>query len=101
MDEPVTGTTPDEDRSVPVVTVRYWAAVRAAAGVSEERLPGATLAAVLGEARKAHSSQPRFGHVLAACSFLIGDVPVGGRDPSTVAVQEGDVVEALPPFAGG
>jgi molybdopterin converting factor small subunit len=101
MDEPTTATTPDEAASLPVVTVRYWAAARAAAGVSEERLSGATLAAVLDEARKAHSSQPRFGSVLTACSFLVGDVPVGSRDPSTVAVQDGDVVEALPPFAGG
>lgn len=86
---------------LPVVTVRYWAAARAAAGVAAEQLRGATLADALDAASAAHAGQPRFGQVLGVCSFLVGDVPVGGRDPATVALHEGDVVEVLPPFAGG
>ncbi len=84
-----------------MVTVRYWAAARAAAGVAEERLPGATLAEVLAAARTAHASQPRFADVVGVCSFLVGDVPVGARDPAAVALHADDVVEVLPPFAGG
>lgn len=84
-----------------MVTVRYWAAARSAAGVTEEQLSGATLAEVLDAARATHANQPRFAAVVDICSILVGDVPVGGRDPSTVTVRDGDVVEVLPPFAGG
>ena len=76
--------------SVPVVgpvTVRYWAAARAAAGVEADRLPveaGTTLA-----------------EVLSVCSVLVGERPVGTADPAAVPVRAGDTVELLPPFAGG
>lgn len=101
MDDPTTDAASDQTASVPVVTVRYWASARAAAGVAQEQLPGGTLAAVLDAAREVHSGQPRFAQVLKLCSFLVGDEPLGSRDPTTVAVRNGDVVEALPPFAGG
>jgi sulfur-carrier protein len=32
---------------------------------------------------------------------LVGERPVGGRDPSAVVVRPGETVELLPPFAGG
>jgi molybdopterin synthase sulfur carrier subunit len=83
------------------VTVRYWAAARAAAGTPEEQLRGSTLAEVLAAAQAARPSSERFGAVLAVCSFLVGDVPVGRRDPADVPIAAGDVVEVLPPFAGG
>lgn len=84
-----------------MVTVRYWAAARAAAGVSEERLPGANLAEILQASLATHSAEPRFARVLSSCSFLIDDQPVGSRTPADVALRDGDVVEVLPPFAGG
>jgi molybdopterin converting factor small subunit len=83
------------------VTVRYWAAARAAAGTAEEQLRGSTLAEVLAAARAARPSSERFGAVLAVCSFLVGDMPVGRRNPADVPIAPGDVVEVLPPFAGG
>ncbi len=86
-----------------VVTVHYWAAVRAAAGVEADELTVAgdvTLATVLAEARSRHDDQ-RFRDVLSTCSVLVGDRPVGGHDPSTVVVRPGETVELLPPFAGG
>lgn len=101
MDFAATAATRDETSSPPVVTVRYWAAARAAAGVAEERLSGATLAEVLTESLTTHSAEPRFERVLSVCSFLIGEQPLGSREPADVRLQQGDVVEVLPPFAGG
>lgn len=89
------------NREPPLVTVRYWAAARAAAGVAEEKIAAATLAEALGRLHAAHSSSTRFEQVLAVCSFLVGDQPVGSRDPASVALSPGDVLEVLPPFAGG
>jgi len=86
------------------VLVRYWAAARSAAGVDHESVPvagPATLAEVLDAVRARHSDRPRFGDVLTVCSVLVGDRPVGERDPETVVVRAGETVELLPPFAGG
>jgi len=86
------------------VTVRYWAAARAAAGVDAEPVPveeGATLADVLAEIRTRHGARSRLAEVLAVCSVLVGDRPVGSRAPEDVRLAAGDTVELLPPFAGG
>jgi len=86
------------------VTVRYWAAARAAAGVDAEPVPveeGATLADVLAEVRSRHGARSRLADVLAVCSVLVGDRPVGSRAPEDVRLAAGDTVELLPPFAGG
>ena len=83
MTDPADGTV----SAVGDVTVRYWAAARAAAGIEAETVPveeGATLA-----------------DVLAVCSVLVGDRPVGSRAPEDVSVWPGQTVEMLPPFAGG
>jgi sulfur-carrier protein len=86
------------------VTVRYWAAARAAAGVTSDTLEvgdGTTLAAVLASVRDLHADRPRLADVVAVCSVLLGDRPVGAADPREVRVAPGDTVELLPPFAGG
>ena len=86
------------------VTVRYWAAARAAAGVDAEPVPvegGATLADVLAEIRTRHGARSRLTEVLAVCSVLVGDRPVGSRAPEDVRLAAGFTVELLPPFAGG
>ena len=86
------------------VVVRYWAAARAAAGVDTDTLdvPGeVSLDWVLEQVRAAHDDRPRFKDVLGVCSILVGDRPVGARDPNLVVVRPGDTVEMLPPFAGG
>lgn len=82
-------------------TIRYWAAVKAAAGTAEEPYQAATLAEALAEARRRHADHPDFVRVLANCSFLVNDNPVGKRDHGDVALTEGGTVEVLPPFAGG
>jgi len=89
---------------VGAITVRYWAAARAAAGVECDVLPAAdatTLSDVLAAVRGLHTDRPRLSEVVAVCSVLVGDRPVGSTDPRDVVVTAGDTVELLPPFAGG
>ena len=86
------------------VTVRYWAAARAAAGVECDVVDtdgDTSLAAVLDVVRARHADRPRLAQVMAVCSALVGDRPVGSADPASVPVRPGDTVELLPPFAGG
>lgn len=82
-------------------TLRYWAAAKEAAGRSDEPYDAETLADALDAARARHAGHPRFAEVLARSSFLIDGAPVGTRDHAAVRLAEGDVVEVLPPFAGG
>jgi len=85
-------------------TVRYWAAARAAAGVESDTVDvgeGTTLAVLLKTVRDLHSDRPKLTDVVGVCSVLVGERPVGSRDPEDVEIRPGDVVELLPPFAGG
>ncbi|RLV48360.1 MoaD/ThiS family protein [Nocardioides mangrovicus] len=86
------------------MTVRYWAAARAAAGTALDRLPApsgpVSLADVLEQVRTLHPDV-RFESVVGVCSVLVGERPVGQRDPAEVMVGPGESVELLPPFAGG
>ena len=90
--------------SVGSITVRYWAAARAAAGVEADTVPvgdGMTLADALAAVRELHADRPRLADVVAVCSVLVGDRPVGSSEPGEVLLHAGDTVELLPPFAGG
>jgi pimeloyl-ACP methyl ester carboxylesterase/molybdopterin converting factor small subunit len=80
-------------------TVRYWAAAREAAGLVEEQHDGRTLAEVLGAAVARHGE--RLAAVVSRSSFVVDGQTVGRRDPGTVDIGDGGVVEILPPFAGG
>jgi molybdopterin converting factor small subunit len=82
------------------VVVRYWAAARAAAGIESEPVVGETLADVLAIVSANHPHR-QFADVLAMCAVVVGDQPVGSRDPATIRMADGDTVEFLPPFAGG
>ena len=80
------------------VTVRYFAAARAAAGTEGETvaLPaGATVADLLDMLK---SRDADLANVLARCSFLCDEVAV--RDPQTV-LGDAQTIDVLPPFAGG
>ena len=81
------------------VTVRYWAAARAAAGVDADEVPAATLAEAVAAVSALRGAA--LARVLAACSYLIDSAPAGRRPPDEVLLPPGAVVEALPPFAGG
>jgi molybdopterin synthase sulfur carrier subunit len=85
----------------PLVTVRYWAAARAAAGRESDRVPAATLADALRAVLAVHEGNRRFADVVGVCSVLVGSAPVTSRDPAAVPLSGEDVVELLPPFAGG
>ena len=100
MSSAATPSTPE----VGSITVRYWAGARAAAGVDSDVVPageGTTLAAVLAAVRALHADRPRLAGVLAVCSVLVGERPVGAADPGAVVLHAGDTVELLPPVAGG
>ncbi|MGH3396919.1 MAG: MoaD/ThiS family protein [Streptosporangiaceae bacterium] len=103
-----------------IVTMRYWAAAKEAAGVAEETVTADTLGAALGVIRSrreyAESGGPaggtaagraaagggaRLSSVLARSSFLIDGHPVGTRAADAVLLADGAVIEVLPPFAGG
>jgi sulfur-carrier protein len=89
-----------------IVTLRYWAAAKDAAGVAEETIRAGTLAEALAAAGRAASGgeaaqDPRLRAVLSRSSFLIDGSPVGSRAPEAVMLSDGSVIEVLPPFAGG
>jgi molybdopterin synthase sulfur carrier subunit len=97
-----TASAPDEtNREAVRVTLRYWAAAKAAAGRAEDEVAATTVAGALDEARRAHVDNPRFAQVLGVSSLLLGEQPLGSKDPETVQLRDGDVIEVLPPFAGG
>ena len=76
------------------VTVRYWAAARAAAGRARETTDAGTLADVID---RLCEGRPELARVLGICSFLVDDLRAGPSTP----LADGAVVDALPPFAGG
>src|SRR3954451_19336563 len=82
-----------------VGTIRFWAAARAAAGVPEEQYDADTLAEALSAVRINHGE--RLATVLAGCSFIVDDEPVGTRRHDSIVLRDGGSVEVLPPFAGG
>jgi molybdopterin synthase sulfur carrier subunit len=86
-----------------VIRVRYWAAAKAAAGTDADDVPVAgsmTLAELRRTVAGLHPDT-RLAEVLAACSTLVGEQPVGRSDPESVVIAGGSSVEFLPPFAGG
>lgn len=85
------------------VHVHYWASARAAAGVTGDELPVDGPLPLAEVRRRAIALHPgtRLADVLAICSTLVGDQPVGSEDPASVIVEPGSSVEFLPPFAGG
>jgi molybdopterin synthase sulfur carrier subunit len=92
---------PGDDVNENDVTVRYWASARSAAGIAEERVTAATLAELLTEISRRHGDRDRFDAVIGICSILVGETPVGAKDPAQVDLAPGVSVEFLPPFAGG
>jgi len=100
----MSGSADEADSTAGQVRLRYWASVRAAAGVEEDVLDisePVTLAVLQGRVKRLHAGSPRFSAVLDTCSVLLGDRPVASTDPEAVRVEPGATVEFLPPFAGG
>ena len=82
-----------------LTTVRYWAALKEAAGTAQDQVDATTLAEALAQVRARHDE--RFGQVLARCSLLVDGAQVGHRDHAEVTLSGGGEVDCLPPFAGG
>jgi sulfur-carrier protein len=77
------------------ITVRYFAAARAAAGVETETLDVATVDELV---RTLTARGPELARILQRCSFLCDGVAVRNRAESLRTLQ---TVDVLPPFAGG
>jgi molybdopterin synthase sulfur carrier subunit len=86
-----------------MVTIRYWAAAKAAAGVADESCEAGTLAEALASALAHRHGEPgdRLRDVLARSSFLIDGAPAGTRRHEDISLAGAAVIEVLPPFAGG
>lgn len=81
------------------VTVRYFAAARAAAGAGSEKVTlrsGATVAELIDGLSV---RDVRLATVLSRCSYLRDGIVVVRDD--AVALSAGDTIDVLPPFAGG
>ena len=79
------------------VSVRLFAAARAAAGVSEAQADPGALGAIL---RALESDYPSLAEVLPRCSYLVDGIAVHGN-PDEIVVGDGLELDVLPPFAGG
>jgi sulfur-carrier protein len=80
------------------VTVRYFAAARAAAGAEVETVDvrsGTTVAELVDQLGGRNADLAR---VLKRCSFLCDGIAV--RDPG-VTLEAKQIIDVLPPFAGG
>ncbi|GLE54017.1 MoaD/ThiS family protein [Mycobacterium montefiorense] len=80
------------------VTIRYFAAARAAAGAESQMVvlrEGATMAELV-EGLAVPGTQ--LATVLSRCSYLCDGIAV--RD-ETKALRSGNTIDVLPPFAGG
>lgn len=83
------------DSTLSELTVRFWAAAQEAAGTHCETYDASSVRDVVTDASGRH---PALVAVLPRCSLLLDGVRVGDLDTPVVA---GQVLEVLPPFAGG
>jgi molybdopterin converting factor small subunit len=83
------------------VTIRYWAAAKEAAGLPEESVDAVTLGEALNAAVSSRKPSTRLAAVIARSSFLVNADPVGRADKESILLDDGAVIEVLPPFAGG
>ncbi|HEY0932831.1 MAG TPA: MoaD/ThiS family protein [Trebonia sp.] len=83
------------------VTIRYWAAAKEAAGQPEESVDAVTLRDALNAAVARRKPDRRLAAVIARSSFLVNADPAGRADTESIILDDGAVIEVLPPFAGG
>lgn len=77
-----------------MAVVRYFAAAQEATGRDSERRTETTL----GELRRAVSEEfPGLGGILPRCAVLVG----GSRVDDDAPLGDDDLIDVLPPFAGG
>jgi molybdopterin synthase sulfur carrier subunit len=78
-----------------MAVLRLFAAAREAAGLSVDRIDGATVGEILDEARRRYGD--RFAVVLTHSRVWVNGQPADVRAP----LRDGDVVAVLPPVSGG
>jgi sulfur-carrier protein len=83
------------------VTIRYWAAAKEAAGMAEESVDAITLRDALDAAVASRKPDSQLATVIARSSFLVNADPAGRATTESIMLDEGAVIEVLPPFAGG
>jgi len=82
-----------------MTTIRFFAAARAAVGVDSLNTTGPTIEAALGAIDAADVADPaRWSALQERCSYLVDGVTTRDRATSLVGVE---VVDVMPPFAGG
>ncbi|MSV83150.1 MAG: hypothetical protein F2925_05770 [Actinobacteria bacterium] len=77
------------------IEIRYFAAARAAAGVSVAKSEPGNLSSIL---EHLCAQNPQLAHVIDQCSFLVDSVAVHDMD---MAINAGSFIDVLPRFAGG
>jgi molybdopterin synthase sulfur carrier subunit len=80
------------------LSIRYFGAARAAAGVESETVTVEGGTSVADLAIRLGGQNPRLAAVLVRCSYLCDGVAV--RDAATT-MRTGQTIDVLPPFAGG
>ena len=75
--------------------VNFYAAARAASGVSESAIEGSTLGEVIASAT---AKYPQLVAILPGCSYLVNG---GAESNNDMKISADDVIDILPRFAGG
>ena len=83
------------------VIIRYWAAAKDAAGLPEESVEAVTLRDALSAVIASRKPDSRLADVIARSSCLVTAEPVGRAAKESIVLDDGAVIEVLPPFAGG
>jgi len=78
-----------------VAIVNFYAAARAASGVSESQIDGATLGEVIASAS---TKYPKLSAILPGCSYLVNGAAESNNE---IKINAEDVIDILPRFAGG
>ena len=92
---------PSDDPGEIRVTLRFFAAARAAAGADSETITmraGGTVAELVDDLA---GRNPRLSTVLSRCSYLCDGVAVRGESATVRPLYTGQTIDVLPPFAGG
>ncbi len=77
------------------IEIRYFAAARAAAGVSIQRVEPASLKQIL---TVITADNTQLSHVIEQCSFLVDSVAANDMN---MPIHAGSFIDVLPRFAGG
>jgi sulfur-carrier protein len=83
------------------ITVRYFAAARAAAGTESETVTvrsGTTVAELVDGLTGRNT---RLATVLSRCSYLCDGIAVRDDAAKSRRLRAGETIDVLPPFAGG